>query len=224
MRINDLTTESYAIATSKGWHDPDAPRATLSDRCALILSELSEALEEYRAGKAPTQIYFKETLNSPGGDLDALKHAAAGNKPEGIPIELADVAIRIGDSAGRYEWDIEQALHTHYCSLRKGTADFTPISLADLREVRPPPVLFPMPRSFGEWLCAIARAVLRAEERREEYEVGSVAHQDTARDMGDALWLSCQMAKAYEIDFESVIEIKWAYNRTRSHRHGGKKI
>ena len=52
-----------------------------------------EALEEYRNGRIPTEIYYD------------------GDKPEGIPIELADVIIRILDYCGKEKIDIGQALN-----------------------------------------------------------------------------------------------------------------
>lgn len=59
----------------KGWRD--TPR-TFGDECALFHSEISEALEEHRKNKSPTEIYFSE-----------------GGKPEGVPIELADLLVRV---------------------------------------------------------------------------------------------------------------------------------
>lgn len=45
---------------------------------ALMHSELSEAVEEYREGRAVDEVYYKDD-----------------GKPEGVPVELADVVIRI---------------------------------------------------------------------------------------------------------------------------------
>lgn len=65
-----------------------------SPKClALIHSEVSEALEEYRNGRLPTEVY---TGNN--------------GKPEGIPIELADVIIRVLDYCGYAGIDIDAAI------------------------------------------------------------------------------------------------------------------
>ena len=61
--------------------------------CALIHSEVSEALEEYRNGRDLTEVY---TGNS--------------GKPEGIPIELADAIIRVLDYCGYAGIDIDAAI------------------------------------------------------------------------------------------------------------------
>ena len=88
--LNDFAEEVHALAMEKGWWDP-AP--SFPEVLALIHSEVSEALEEYRNGRLPTEVY---TGNN--------------GKPEGIPIELADVIIRVLDCCGYAGIDIDAAI------------------------------------------------------------------------------------------------------------------
>lgn len=81
--LSALSVDVGMTAREKGWHDEEHP-ATFGDRIALIHSEASEALDEFRNGHAPTEVYFNEA--KPG-------------KPEGVPPELADVIIRCLDLA-----------------------------------------------------------------------------------------------------------------------------
>ena len=92
MKINNAVKESYENARDHGWHDK---QRSIGDLICLMHSELSEALEEHRNGKAPTEIYYNE--NKP-------------TKPEGIPVELADCVIRIFDFCGLYGIDLEEVL------------------------------------------------------------------------------------------------------------------
>src|SRR3972149_4344260 len=92
MTITELQKEIHDTAKSKGWWD--APR-NIGELIALTHSELSEALEEVRAGVILTDI----ALN-----IDT-------NKPQGFPIELADIIIRVLDIAADLGVDLEQAIN-----------------------------------------------------------------------------------------------------------------
>ena len=92
MDINTAVKNSYTNAKDHGWHDE---KRTIGDLICLMHSELSEALEEHRNGHAPTEIYYNDTKP---------------NKPEGIPVELADCVIRIFDFCGLYGIDLESVL------------------------------------------------------------------------------------------------------------------
>lgn len=94
MNINDAVKASYENAKDHGWHDQER---TIGDLICLMHSELSEALEEHRNGKTPTEVYYND--NKP-------------EKPEGIPVELADCIIRIFDFCGLYGIDLEEVLKT----------------------------------------------------------------------------------------------------------------
>lgn len=91
LSLDDYIKESYFTADDKGWHDVK-PERTFGDLIALCHSELSEALEEYRKGNSTFKIYFKN------------------KKPEGVPIEMADLLIRVFDMCMHLEIPIEKAL------------------------------------------------------------------------------------------------------------------
>lgn len=94
MEIKKLIEQVHDIAKEKGWWNGE-PCFSIDfpNFISNVHGETSEAWEEFRNGKSCNEIYFSDD-----------------NKPEGIPIELADILIRIFDFCGSYKIDLEKAL------------------------------------------------------------------------------------------------------------------
>lgn len=91
MQFNDIMDLITKTAEDHGWGDgpSDFPRAV-----ALIHSEVSEAFEHYREGQEITEVFYH--------GIDA--------KPDGVPIELADIIIRVMHVARYWGIDLEEAI------------------------------------------------------------------------------------------------------------------
>ena len=90
-----LQKECQRWCKEKGWEDD----RTVGDLLLLMVTEIAEAYEEYRNHHEPTEIYFNYDI-----------HDHKIDKPEGIPIELADAVIRILSFCARFDIDLEAAV------------------------------------------------------------------------------------------------------------------
>jgi NTP pyrophosphatase (non-canonical NTP hydrolase) len=111
MRINEMSETAFTIASSKGWWDfaarnpapweaPCRPGLTMTPtevtaQLALVMTEASEAIECVRDGDYAPRV----STEKPG-------------KPEGLPSELADIVIRVGQLAYAMGIDLETAIRT----------------------------------------------------------------------------------------------------------------
>lgn len=118
MDIKELVAKAHETAVQHGFWEP-APE--LGTSIALIHSELSEVLEEARAGKPENQNYYEcrreegkkpicqGTENACWASESYRKNCRFA-KPCGIPSELADAVIRIADLAGALGIDLDRAI------------------------------------------------------------------------------------------------------------------
>lgn len=129
MTIAELIQESHATAVAKGWWETDRP---FSEGIALMHSELSEALEEWRKHGTDSLLYYlssctdcgtefpiNESTKVPGHDVwecqkcshpHGMSDLPDQGKPEGVAAEFADVLIRIADWCGKHNIPLEEAL------------------------------------------------------------------------------------------------------------------
>jgi len=104
--IQSFIQVAHQNAIDKGWWDKEP---SFGEIIALIHSEASEALEDYRNGRQPCTSWY-EKKDSLGSIVGAPKQLTPEWKPCGIPSELADVVIRIFDACGHYGIDLEAAI------------------------------------------------------------------------------------------------------------------
>jgi NTP pyrophosphatase (non-canonical NTP hydrolase) len=103
--LKQLQKEIHANARAKGWWDTERD---MDEIFANFHAEVSEAWEEWRKGNSPDLIYFMTLSGCYSAEMkDMMRYAAQGHKPEGIPIELADLVIRILDAAEGEGWEIK---------------------------------------------------------------------------------------------------------------------
>lgn len=114
--LNNMVKAIHENAVAHGWWEGSR---SFPEIIALIHSELSEALEEYRAGR-PMLYHICTSSNGETlalCDADIAKHHCGvvdcvecedyDVKPEGIAVELADALIRILDYCGHEHIDID---------------------------------------------------------------------------------------------------------------------
>lgn len=103
--IQSLCEEASNTAREKGFSNQP-----FTEFLALVHSELSEALEEFRNHKGLNEVWYSKSYESDGIKYTSACDKGDGGKPEGIPVELADVVIRICHYCGEHGIDLPLAL------------------------------------------------------------------------------------------------------------------
>jgi NTP pyrophosphatase (non-canonical NTP hydrolase) len=115
--INELVNDAHENAVAKGWWQEER---SFGEIIALIHSEASEALEDFRNGYDVKKVWYEREVmlqrryDDPSAWVEDIERHVSitpeGGKPCGIPSELADIVIRVFDACGRYGIDLEAAI------------------------------------------------------------------------------------------------------------------
>lgn len=206
--IADLCERAHTTAKLKGWLDK--PRSW-AGTTSLMVSELSEALEDYRGNKKLNETYFEFFLETGAKSilsqenykrLDDEQRLLA--KPCGIPIELADFVIRVAQHCGTEKWDLAHSMDV----VSKLSEDVKTSPVTDFEELIAEMTLN----------VSFAYAVGRGISLPEGYPDEAVSF------LAAATQEAFNFCQKNDIDLWAAIEAKEKFNGTRSHRHGGKKI
>ncbi len=205
MDLKAFAREVHQNAVEHGFWEGERP---IEETFALIHSEWSEALEEYRAGR-PMHYYNADFICKTCSNCHAMKcenceadHCAYGKKPEGIAVELVDGCIRIMDflemvkmEPRKYSW-IDSA---YKFFIKEFPSEKYTISL---------PML----------VCTLHKNTTFSLNERDYYE-----DFDTSAKM---LLESIAIVKMYlrdkALDINALMREKHEYNRTRPYMHGKK--
>lgn len=200
MNLGEFAKECYENAEAHGFWEPAPDLATM---IALIHSEWSEALEEYRAGRS--MLWYECVRWGMERDKGAycLELGRQGSacfgqgccKPNGIAVELIDGVLRILDIAGRFDMKMEP-YPLELFAVDKSRLLGCSISYA---------VTFLHARTtcaWHEWMCKGNTGAEREFRLIVSFVLEWIRHQG--------------------IDPEGVMIIKHSYNKTRPYRHGGK--
>lgn len=194
--------EIHENAVAHGWWEEDR---TISEICALIHSELSEALEEARAARP--MMYVMDEYN--GEYIQNPKYFGA-KKPEGIAVELADAVIRMLDwmayCGQEYRLDIveEQGERIAAGYARSETEpEELPEFVAYLHD---------MVSVIHMRLMDINKVRWSRRKKKRQTEAMAAA--------GSVVFLVNGWLRMQGIQLREVMEIKHRYNKTRPYKHG----
>lgn len=199
MDLNELAKEAHQIAVEHGFWDPEP---TFGELIALMHSELSEALEEYRADRGMVWHACKEDESGIAcDDVCSLYNLGAeceyrDKKPEGIAVELADCVIRILDWCGRKDMKPDGIL----------------LNIHELHKDEPE-----HEGPFGDFISMMHNLLSAA-----AYD--SFDDYDRAIFLCSVIYFILDSMEREGVDMEPIIREKMDYNRTRPYRHGGKRL
>lgn len=198
---NDMIKEAYVVAKDHGWWDGNV---SLAQTIAMIHSEWSEALDEYRNERAMIYYNCREGFPcDPRDEFDCMNFEVMNecenrdHKPEGVAVELADGVIRIFDFFGRNDISV-------------GFENLSdPIPL----EARAEYALCDLPTL----IAGLHEATTMA------YQGASIKEQKLYASLMMCVCMVESWIEGKGYDLVEIIKLKMAYNRTRPYRHGGKK-
>lgn len=222
MDIFDIQKEAHATAVDRGWwdefmyFDDNVPaRATIRGRDNIHLSPCELVA---RIALIGTEVSEATIAHASG----LLTYTEVEGKPIGVASELADIVIRAADVSHVLQCDLGQSTAARIkARIRKTMPDqLVGTTLAEMQEVRRRLQCELSGHAFTErhvpglllWAHTSVASAIETVRRGERPSLAPVL--DT----------TLLLAYALEIDLTDAVARKMAYNKGRSHRHGGKAL
>lgn len=196
--IDELMQKSHTMAVDKGWW-PDGTSRSIAEQVNNFHAEISEAWEEYRAGRMDTwwsrkgehgELYTDSDPNQRHYSQTPENYVKHGWKPEGFWTEIADLCIRLADTMRAYGWESEPDQELVNDQAKN------------------------LARFIGSLHLAIGDFY---DENADKWS--PVAPSDA----GPIIAVCVAVAKLNGVDLLALCELKMSYNATRPQRHGGKR-
>lgn len=207
LNLNKFAVEVHENSSTHGWWETER---SIGEVLALIHSEWSEALEEYRAGRGMVWFHCCEVDKDghglpcdPKDEGDCLNYAKRetceylGKKPEGIAVELIDGCIRILDLMGAIDVSMN------------GES-----TIIDMIAKTPEEIKAYCERPFPEFITVLHALTSEAFQQENVEQVITVLL--TAESLV-YMWILKQ-----GLDPETIMLQKHEYNKTRPYKHGNK--
>jgi len=193
-RLIDYIKEVHNIAKSKGWWEKPIK---IEDLILLSNCELCEAVEELRKDHSPNHVYYSGKMEPDG--------TVTNNKPEGFPIEISDMMIRVFDYLG------------YICEI-KGAYNWNEIYFYSFDEI--------IENNFEETFKKVLD-IYTLDERyhgdinQKLYYLGKELFKvEKYQDLIKVIILILNLDYRFTLDLEGAMKIKIEFNRTRPYRHG----
>lgn len=92
--------EKLQVQVTQGTRTHEDVVNWINTKLFLVTSELVEAMDELRAGRDITEVYYSDPKDERKADEPQRNEDGSLNKPEGFLVECADAVIRIFDLVG----------------------------------------------------------------------------------------------------------------------------
>lgn len=199
MTLNAWSKRIHENAVAHGWWENER---TFAEVVALFHSELSEALEEFRANR-PMMYFPCKSTGKLCVDDQKEENTTCGSrhencrseKPEGIAVELVDCVIRILDFLGHENINVDEVI-----------ASDTPRT-DELKDVT-------LPEAVADLHYIISHS----------YEYSEIGCTERNKYLCVAIGYIRRWLELHGENMEKIMLIKHEYNRTRKYRHGGKAL
>lgn len=193
--IAELEEHSLSYAKSKGF---DLSATQPGTKMMLILSEVVEAQVLIRS-KSPSIFY----------------EASTPNKPEGVGPEVADIVLRVIQTAAFFQ----TGLSDYLCSASPGETARS----HTLRSLQESARSQSQQKSAEDFCFEILSAINEAFEiTRKSNTIEPVTKAELARAFAMALISAAGIANKIGFDLDEMVRIKDEYNQSRPQKHGGK--